>query len=70
MTDREAIEIEADAFAMELLMPTDFLLRDIKQMGGIDIADDAGIMKLAKKYRVAVSLMAVRIGQLMEEQNG
>lgn len=69
MTELEAIEAEANAFAMELLMPTDFLLRDIKQMGGIDIADDAGITKLAKKYRVAVSLVAVRIGQLMEEKN-
>lgn len=62
MTD---IEAEANAFAMELLMPTEFLLRDLKQMGGIDLADDAQITRLAKKYRVAVSLMAIRIGQLV-----
>jgi Zn-dependent peptidase ImmA (M78 family) len=58
------IEAEANAFAMELLMPTEFLLRDLKQMGGIDLADDIQITKLAKKYRVAVSLMAIRIGQI------
>jgi Zn-dependent peptidase ImmA (M78 family) len=58
-------EAEANAFAMELLMPTDFLLRDLKQMGGIDLADDVQVGKLAKKYRVAVSLMAIRIGQLL-----
>lgn len=62
MTD---IEAEANAFAMELLMPSEFLLRDLKQMGGIDLADDEQVAKLAKKYRVAVSLMAIRIGQLL-----
>lgn len=46
-------------------MPTEFLLRDLKQMGGLDLADDEQITKLAKKYRVAVSLMAIRIGQLV-----
>ena len=62
MTD---IEAEANAFAMELLMPTEFLRRDLKQMGGIDLADDRQVEKLAKKYRVSVSLMAIRIGQLL-----
>jgi Zn-dependent peptidase ImmA (M78 family) len=64
MTD---IEAEANSFAMELLMPTEFLLRDLKQMGGIDLADDVQITKLAKKYRVAISLMAIRIGQILKE---
>lgn len=62
------IEAEANIFAMELLMPTDFLLRDLKQIGGIDLADDVQITKLAKKYRVAVSLMAIRIGQLLPQR--
>lgn len=62
MTD---IEAEANAFAMELLMPTQFLLADLKQMDGVDLADDVQVAKLAKKYRVAVSLMAIRIGQLL-----
>jgi Zn-dependent peptidase ImmA (M78 family) len=59
------IDAEANAFAMELLMPTKFLLADLKAMGGVDITDDVQIGRLAKKYRVAVSLMAIRIGQLL-----
>lgn len=62
MTD---IEAEANQFAMELLMPRDWLLRDLKAMGGVDMADDAEIAKLARKYLVATSLMAIRIGQLI-----
>lgn len=46
-------------------MPTEFLLRDIKAMGGIDITDDDQIDKLARKYRVGTSLMAIRLGQLL-----
>ena len=59
------IEHEANMFAMELLMPTSFLERDIKQMGGIDFADDRDIDKLAKRYKVSHSLMAIRLGQLL-----
>lgn len=60
------IEHEANIFAMELLMPTDFLLKDLKAMGGVDVSDDGDIAKLAKKYRVSQALMAIRIGQLVE----
>jgi Zn-dependent peptidase ImmA (M78 family) len=56
------IEHEANIFAMELLMPTDFLLKDLKAMGGIDVSDDDGVAKLAKKYHVSQALMALRIG--------
>lgn len=55
-------EKEANAFAMELLMPTDWLLKDLKQ---IDIGDDKGVARLAKKYGVAKHVMAMRIGQLI-----
>jgi Zn-dependent peptidase ImmA (M78 family) len=60
------IEHEANIFAMELLMPTSFLLKDLKEIGGIDVADGSGVEKLAKKYRVSQALMALRIGQLVE----
>jgi Zn-dependent peptidase ImmA (M78 family) len=63
MTD---IEHEANIFAMELLMPREFLLKDLKAMGGIDVSDDDDVAKLAKKYRVSQDLMAIRIGQLIE----
>lgn len=62
MTD---IEREANIFAVELLMPTSFLERDIKALGGIDFADDEDIAKLAKRYRVSHSMMALRLGLLL-----
>ena len=58
------MEAEANAFAMELLMPADWLRADIESMGGIDIEDDAKLTKLAKKYRVSLQVMAIRIGEL------
>jgi len=59
------IEQEANLFAIELLMPTAFLKRDLKAMGGIDFSDDRQIDKLAKRYRVSTSMMAIRLGQLL-----
>ena len=58
------MEAEANAFAMELLMPSDWLRDDIESMGGIDIEDDAKLEKLAKKYRVSPQVMAIRIEEL------
>lgn len=63
-----AMEAEANAFAMELLMPRDWLLADIRKMGGIDIEDEAGMRKLAKKYRVSLTVMAIRIGELTSQR--
>ncbi len=61
MSDIE--EREANLFAMELLMPRAFLLADIEKMGGVDIEDDAAMTKLAKRYKVSVTIMAIRLGQ-------
>ena len=58
---------EANAFAMELLMPADWLRADIAKLGGIDIEDDAALAKLAKKYRVSPQVMAIRIGELRND---
>ena len=58
-------EREANLFAMELLMPRAFLLADIEKMGGVDIEDDAAMMKLAKRYKVSVTVMAIRLAQLL-----
>jgi Zn-dependent peptidase ImmA (M78 family) len=63
MTD---LETEANEFAMELLMPTDWLLADVRKMGGFDVCDDYKLAKLAKKYRVSVTLLTIRLGMLME----
>lgn len=64
MTDTRDQDIEANAFAMELLMPEPWLRADLAMTGGVDIEDDKAIARLAKKYRVSPTVMAVRIGQL------
>lgn len=56
-------EIEANAFAMELLMPFDWIVRDAV---GIDLTDDAAVAKLAKRYQVPTVTMAARIGEVRE----
>lgn len=61
MTSLEDQHIEANAFAMELLMPFDWVVRDC---AGLDLADDDGVAKLAKRYRVPASVMAIRIGEV------
>jgi hypothetical protein len=48
---------------MQLLMPTEWLLRDIA--GGVDPNDDEAMAALARKYDVAPTLMAIRVGQLL-----
>lgn len=58
-------DIEANYFAMHLLMPTQFLLRDIGD--GIDLTDDREVERLAKRYKVPQSLMAIRLNDLMAE---
>ena len=56
---------EANAFAMELLMPEAWLRRDVAKMGGIDIEDDKKVKKLAERYRVSVQAMTLRLGQIL-----
>lgn len=59
------MDSEATIFAIELLMPEEFLRRDITKLGGIDIADDVAVGRLANRYRVPSSAMAIRLGQLL-----
>lgn len=68
-TPQSIEDIEANYFAMHLLMPTDFLLRDIG--GGIDLSDDRAVKRLADRYKVPVGLMAMRLQEIqtMEQQN-
>lgn len=55
---------EANIFAMELLMPRDWLLADLKELGSIDIESDPNIKRLAKRYQVSEQIMIMRIVQL------
>lgn len=63
--ERRAMDAEANAFAMELLMPEKFLRRDVATLGGIDIEDDEKVTRLARKYKVSVQVMTLRLGQLL-----
>jgi len=56
-------EIEANQFAAELLMPRDFLDKDL---GGLPdgIEADEAINKLAQRYQVSVQAMTVRLTAL------
>ena len=62
--DHQIQEDEANLFAMELLMPEHLVRWEVQKMKGIDLCDDSQIKVLANKFRVAQSLMAIRIGQL------
>jgi len=55
-------EIEANAFAAELLMPSDFLARDISSMETADA--DKAISDLADRYRVSEQAMTIRLTNL------
>jgi Zn-dependent peptidase ImmA (M78 family) len=56
----DPLEIEANAFASELLMPHEFLMTALGA-NGLDIEDDAGIEALARKFRVSSSAMRYRL---------
>ncbi len=56
----DRLEIEANAFASELLMPRKFV-ELVLGPAGLDIEDDAGIEALAKKFRVSVAAMRFRL---------
>jgi Zn-dependent peptidase ImmA (M78 family) len=62
------IEDETKEFALELLMPTEYVKRAIGD-GGIDIANGK-VTELAQKFTVSVELMAFRLGQLKERKAG
>lgn len=56
-------EIEANEFAMCLLMPENFLRRDIGD-APLDLIDDKRIKELAKRYQVSPQLMTLRLCKL------
>lgn len=57
-TDLE--EIEANTFASMILIPEQFLLKDL-QAEDIDIEDTRGIERLARKYRVSPQTITFRL---------
>lgn len=56
----DPLEVDANAFASELLMPGS-LLADAVGDGGLDLDDDAAIDALARKFKVSASAMRNRL---------
>lgn len=59
-------EIEANQFAAEILVPLEYLLRDIDAIN-LDIEDESDIIKLAKKYKVSRQAMSYRVYNVESE---
>jgi Zn-dependent peptidase ImmA (M78 family) len=58
-------EDEANLFAMYLLMPEEFVRREVSKMKDeIDLESGKQIAELAKKFQVSVPLMTIRLGQI------
>jgi len=57
---------EATTFAMELLMPENFVRDEVVRIGAYDLTDDRWVKALANKFKVPMTLMAIRIGELRE----
>ncbi|GJL85790.1 MAG: ImmA/IrrE family metallo-endopeptidase [Micavibrio sp.] len=60
----DKMEIEANKFAAELLMPTEMVEKDIKHKS-IDIEDEEAVVKLAKKYQVSVQSMSIKLDSIL-----
>ena len=59
----EKIEVEANRFAAELLMPTEFLIQALTSKP-FDIDDEGPLDELAKKFRVSRQALEYRIRNL------
>ena len=59
-----SMEIEANLFAAELLMPESLLTKALSNES-FDIDDESAIRALARSFRVSVSAMRFRIGNLL-----
>ena len=60
-------ETEANYFAMHLLVPDSFLERENLSDLSFDLADDEPLKKLAKKYGVSITIMAIRLHEFMNK---
>ena len=66
---QDAEEREANYFAMCLLMPEQFVRDEIAKMDGLDLVDDRQLEKLAKKFKVSMGMMAMRLEQVFKLNN-
>lgn len=56
-------EIEANQFAAELLMPLDWLVKDIRERN-LDFESEDSLEELAQRYGVSVQAMTIRLSGL------
>lgn len=56
-------EVEANAFAATLLMPADFLARDLQDRP-IDAFDEVAVRQIAQKYKVSPQALTIRLMEL------
>ncbi len=63
----DPIEIEANTFAAELLMPTE-LLRSALKNRSVDLEDDKAVAALAKRFRASDAAMRYRLSSLGEPE--
>ena len=61
----DPIEMEANAFASELLMPTGLLISALERHP-VDLEDDLAVAALAKRFRVSDAAMRYRLNSLGE----
>ena len=57
-------EIEANQFAAELLMPESMLRRDLENVGVEGRLDEVDIEQLARRYRVSIQAITIRLSRL------
>lgn len=60
----EVEDTEANYFAMCLLMPAEVVKKEVRAMGGVDLANDDNLRALARRFGVSMTAMAMRIAQL------
>jgi Zn-dependent peptidase ImmA (M78 family) len=58
----DPVEMEANAFASEVLMPEPLLVQAVGERG-IDLEDDSQIEALARKFRVSTAVVRYRLGR-------
>jgi Zn-dependent peptidase ImmA (M78 family) len=63
LTEQPPQEVEANSFAAALLMPEEFLRRDLIT-ANIDALDENAVKKLAHKYGVSAQALTIRLMQL------
>lgn len=61
-TGKDVPEIEANQFAAELLMPEEFIARDLAQYANVDL--ELAIAKMAENYEVSEQAMTIRLTSL------